>query len=215
MGSSAVSSAGRRRGTLVLSPKRPLERGFFVRHDEDVEEEPEQRAVDDEAPIAHQHRLTQDDGNDRDVLLDYAHNGRDRSPRDSGSARWARGCRDPAARKRANASTSPGTPARIIIAPMPRVSSRPRNGGRSCQPVIDHGTSPASVHGATTKKTAEPRTAMVRCTAVPDTRCEVIPTSPSWFPVVIRVPTRSPCYPKSGNRARLKPECHGGNEAQG
>ena len=30
-------------------------------------EEPEQRAIDDEAPIAHQHRLTQDDGNDRDV----------------------------------------------------------------------------------------------------------------------------------------------------
>src|SRR5437868_1112138 len=117
----------------------------------------------------------------------------------------------PCSAKRANASTSPGTPARIIIAPMPRVSSRPRNGGRSCQPVIDHGTSPASVHGATTKKTAEPRTAMVRCTAVPDT----LPTSPSWFPVVIRVPTRSPCYPKSGNRARLKPECHGGNEAQG
>src|SRR4051812_22026508 len=52
---------------LVLSPKRPLERGFFVRQDEDVEGEPEQRAVDDEAPIAHQHRLTQDDGNDRDV----------------------------------------------------------------------------------------------------------------------------------------------------
>src|SRR5436190_10300744 len=83
----------------------------------------------------------------------------------------------PCSAKRANASTSPGTPARIIIAPMPRVSSRPRNGGRSCQPVIDHGTSPASVHGATTKKTAEPRTAMVRCTAVPDTRCELIPTS--------------------------------------
>src|SRR5947208_353226 len=36
-----------------------------------------------------------------------------------------------------------------------------------------------------------------------------------WFPVVIRVPTRSPCYPKSGNRARLRPECHSGNEAQG
>src|SRR5271167_32240 len=52
---------------LVLSPKRPLERGFFVRHDEDVEGEPQQRAGDDEAPIAHQHRLTQDDGNDRDV----------------------------------------------------------------------------------------------------------------------------------------------------
>src|SRR6187455_1793047 len=52
---------------LVLSPKRLLERGFFVRHDEDVEGEPEQRAVDDEAPIAHQHPLTQDDGNDRDV----------------------------------------------------------------------------------------------------------------------------------------------------
>src|SRR3982075_1490864 len=52
---------------LVLSPKRPLERGFFVRRDEDVEGEPQQRAVDDEAPIAHQHRLTQDDGNERDV----------------------------------------------------------------------------------------------------------------------------------------------------
>src|SRR5262245_22201931 len=86
----------------------------------------------------------------------------------------------PCSAKRANASTSPGTPARIIIAPRPRVSSRPRNGGWSCQPVIDHGTSPASVHGAITKKTAEPRTAMVRCTAVSDTRlCELIPTSPS------------------------------------
>src|SRR5258706_15787444 len=52
---------------LVLSPKRPLGRGFFVRHDEDVEGEPQQRAVDDAAPIAHQHRLTQDDGNDRDA----------------------------------------------------------------------------------------------------------------------------------------------------
>src|SRR5688572_5395985 len=51
---------------LVLSPKRLLERGFFVRHDLDVEGEPQQRAVDDEAPIAHQHRLTPDDGYDRD-----------------------------------------------------------------------------------------------------------------------------------------------------
>src|SRR5215472_14045134 len=86
----------------------------------------------------------------------------------------------PCSAKRANASTSPSTPARIIIAPMPRVSSRPRNGGRSCQPVIDHGTSPATVHGTTTKTTAEPRTAIVRCSAVPDTRrCELIPTSSS------------------------------------
>src|SRR5688572_23157321 len=93
----------------------------------------------------------------------------------------------PCSAKRANASMSPGTPARIIIAPMLRVSSRPRNGGWSCQPVINHGTSPASVHGATTKKTAEPRTALVRCTAVPDTRrCELIPTSPSSLPVDIR-----------------------------
>src|SRR5712671_5792714 len=53
--------------SLVLSSKRLLKRGLFVRHDEDVEGEPQQRAVDDEAPIAHQHRLTQDDGNDRDV----------------------------------------------------------------------------------------------------------------------------------------------------
>src|SRR5260370_40505690 len=54
---------------IVLPPKRPLERGFFVRHDDDVEEEPQQRAVDDEAPIAHQHRLTQDNGNERDVYV--------------------------------------------------------------------------------------------------------------------------------------------------
>jgi len=72
----------------------------------------------------------------------------------------ARGCRDPAARNAANASTSPGTPARIIITPMPRVSSD-RNGGRSCQPRDRHGTSPASVHGATTKKTPSPGPAMV------------------------------------------------------
>src|SRR5215469_4471209 len=52
---------------LVLAPKRLLERGFFDCHNPDVEEDPEQRAVDDEAPIAHQHRLTQDDGNERDV----------------------------------------------------------------------------------------------------------------------------------------------------
>jgi hypothetical protein len=48
---------------------------------------------------------------------------------------------------------------------------------------------------------------MVRCTAVPDTRCELIQSSPSWFPVVIRVPTRSPCYPKAeivaNNKARI------------
>src|SRR5208282_6474190 len=83
---------------LVLSPKRLLERGFFVRHDEDVEGEPQQRAVDDEAPIAHQHRLTQDDGNDRDVYWIAHITVETGSPRDSGSARWARGCRDPAAR---------------------------------------------------------------------------------------------------------------------
>src|SRR5207245_10086521 len=52
---------------LVLPPNAPLGGGFFVRDDEDVEGEPQQRAVDDEAPIAHQHPLTQDDGNDRDV----------------------------------------------------------------------------------------------------------------------------------------------------
>src|SRR5258708_163292 len=98
-------------------------------------------------------------------------------------------------------------------AAIPRIQRGTAAGGG--RPVTDKDTSPASVRGGTKKKTAEPRTAMVRCTAVPDTRCELTPTSPSWFPVVIRVPTRSPCYPKSGNRARLKPECHGGNEAQG
>ena len=190
---------------IVLSPKRSLERGFFVRNDEDVEGEPQQRAVNDEAPIAHQHRLTQDDGNDRDVYW-IAYITVETGHHEIPGRRDGAGVPRPCSAKRANASTSPGTPARIIIAPMPRVSSRPRNGGRSCQSVIDHGTSPASVHGATTKKTAEPRTATVRCTAVPDTRCRLIPTSPSGA-------TRSPCCPKSGNRARPKPECHGGSEA--
>src|SRR4029079_19727518 len=97
---------------------------------------------------------------------------------------------------------------------MPRVSSRPRNGGGSCQPVIDHGTSPANVNGATTKKTAEPRTAMVRCTEGHDTRCELIQSSRHGFP------SSSGCRHarhviQKRNRARLKPECHGGNEAQG
>src|SRR3977135_3738426 len=91
MGSSAVSSAG-------LSPKRLLERGFFVRHDEEVEEEPEQRAVDDEAPIAHQHRLTQDDGNNRDVYwithitVEAGHH------EIPGRRDGCTGCRDPAGR---------------------------------------------------------------------------------------------------------------------
>src|SRR5215208_1207088 len=63
MGSSAVSSAGWRRGTPHTLSQTSA-RAWVL---EDVEGEPEQRAVDDEAPIAHQHRLTQDDGNDRDV----------------------------------------------------------------------------------------------------------------------------------------------------
>src|SRR6188768_1611246 len=53
--------------SLVLSAKRLLERGLFVRHDEQVETEPQQRAVDDEAPITQRHRLTQYDGDDRNV----------------------------------------------------------------------------------------------------------------------------------------------------
>ena len=47
--------------------------------------------------------------------------------------------------------------------------------------MINHGMSPASVHGAITKKTAEPRTAVVRCAAASDPcRCELMPTFPSW-----------------------------------
>jgi hypothetical protein len=59
--------------------------------------------------------------------------------------------------KRANESTSPGTPARINITPMTRVNSRPKNGGRSSQRVIDHGMSPANIQGdyrCTTQQTS-------------------------------------------------------------
>src|SRR5712691_7760035 len=51
--------------SLVLSSKRLLKRRLFVRHDEPMAGEPEQRIVDDETPIAQQHRLTQNDGEDR------------------------------------------------------------------------------------------------------------------------------------------------------
>jgi hypothetical protein len=37
---------------LVLRAKRQLERWFFVHQDEDVEKEPEQRGIPEEAPIA-------------------------------------------------------------------------------------------------------------------------------------------------------------------
>src|SRR5437016_5204052 len=201
---------------LVLSPKRPLERGFFVRHDEDVEGEPEQRAVDDEAPIAHQHRLTQDDGNDRDVYW-ITHITVETGHHEIPGRRDGRGGAETLQRETRKCVNEPRHACenhyRADAARQLQTKER-----RPELPTRDRPwNEPRRVHGATTKKTAEPRTAMVRCTAVPDTprRCELIPTSPSWFPVVIRVPTRSPCYPKSGNRARLKPECHGGNEAQG
>src|SRR6185369_5779110 len=77
------------------------------------------------------------------------------------------GVPSPCSAKRANESTSPGTPARINITPMTRVNSRPKNGGRSSQRVIDHWMSSANVQGATTKKKAEPRMAIVFCTAAP------------------------------------------------
>src|SRR6185295_10154761 len=52
---------------LVLRAKCLLERWFFVHQDEDVEKEPEQRGIPEEAPIAKQHSLTEDDCDDGDV----------------------------------------------------------------------------------------------------------------------------------------------------
>ena len=187
--------------------------GVFVRHDEEVEGEPEQRAVDDEAPIAHQHRLTQDDGNDRDVYW-IAHITVETGHHEIRVGAMGAGVPRPCSanahiRERAQA----GRRDHYRDDAARQLQTKERR--PELATVIDHGTSPVSVHGSTRRNQPRARTAMVRCTAVPATRCELIPTSPSWFPVVIRVPTRSPCYPKSGNRARLKPECHGGNEAQG
>src|SRR5580704_14110174 len=192
---------------IVLFPKRLLERGFFVRHDGDVEDEPQQRAVDDEAPIAHQHRLTQDDGNERDVYwithitIETGHHeipGR-RDGRGGAETlqRETRKCvneprhacenhyRADAARQLQTKERRPELPTRDRPWNEPRQrkwgdheeNRRAQDGNGSL-----HGGSRHSLRAHS--------------------------SSPSWFPVVIRVPTRSPCYPKAENRARLKPECH-------
>src|SRR5215207_3684313 len=62
---------------------------------------------------------------------------------------------------------------------MTRVNSRPKNGGRNSQRVIDHGMSPANTQGATTKKKAEPRMAIVFCTAAPNTQAWLDHNSPA------------------------------------
>ena len=78
---------------------------------------------------------------------------------------------------------------------------------------IESGTSPASVHGATTKKNAGSRTAMVRCTC---SRRSLRAHSNLPFMVSRRRPGADTLamLSQSGNRARLKPECHGSNEAR-
>src|SRR5262245_23172581 len=66
----------------------------------------------------------------------------------------------PSSAKRANESTSPGTPAMINTPPRTRVSSTPKNARRSSHCVIHHGTRAASINGAMTKNRAEPKTAV-------------------------------------------------------
>ena len=55
----------------------------------------------------------------------------------------------------------------INISPTARVSSKPKKAGRNSQCVIDHGTNPASTKGATTKNSAEPKTALTLCMVTP------------------------------------------------
>src|SRR5215469_1892638 len=69
----------------------------------------------------------------------------------------------PSRAKRTNESTIPRMPATINTAPKARVSSLPRSGSRSSQCESHHGMSPATTHGAATKKSAEPKTAVVLC----------------------------------------------------
>jgi hypothetical protein len=45
--------------------------------------------------------------------------------------------------------------------PAKRVASTAKKGGRNSQCVINHGMTPANVAGATTKNSAEPRTAVI------------------------------------------------------
>src|SRR5262249_56343150 len=63
--------------------------------------------------------------------------------------------------KRSNDATSPGKPTTINRRPTARVACRSKNGGRNSQRVIHHEMSPAKTVGATTKKRAEPRMAIV------------------------------------------------------
>src|SRR5215470_17617890 len=45
--------------------------------------------------------------------------------------------------------------------PAKRVASAAKKGGRNSQCVINHGMTPANIAGATTKNSAEPRTAVI------------------------------------------------------
>jgi hypothetical protein len=63
--------------------------------------------------------------------------------------------------KRANESSTPGTPAMMSASPTRRVVSAARKGGRNSQCVIDHGMTPANIVGATRKNSAEPRIAVI------------------------------------------------------
>src|SRR5262249_12064176 len=81
--------------------------------------------------------------------------------------------------KRANESTSPGTPTMINIPPRMRVRSRPKKAGRNSHYVTHQGTKPASTNGAMTKNRAEPKTAITFDIAYSRTTGSAQPSSTS------------------------------------
>src|SRR4029077_18262798 len=81
------------------------------------------------------------------------------------------GVPSPSSAKRANESTTPGTPIMIKIPPRMRVRSTPKKAGRNSHCVTHQGTKPASTNGAMTKNRAEPKTAIafdIACSPRPD-----------------------------------------------
>ena len=167
-----------------------------------MEAEPHQPAVSHETPVAEQDRLAQNDGDHGNVYGTAHVANRPVTTRFCVGAIGA-GVPSPCRAKRANESTSPGTPARMIITPMQRISS---NQGTAADSTRHRPwNEPRQVHGATTKKIAEPRTAIVPCAAFP-----TLAAPPSPLPLMVS--RRHPgadtlaMLSQERNRARLKPE---------
>src|SRR5262249_5160925 len=152
--------------SLVLCAKRALQRRLFIGNDEQVEGQPEQCAEQNEARIAEQHSLTKNDCDDGDVdRIAYI----PVETCDHQVLGWRNGCRCAESLKRKSRKgvhESGQTDQDEEDADCPRdlktQKCRPKR-----QPFIDHGISPASTHGATTKKSAEPKTALTFCMVTP------------------------------------------------